>query len=200
MVYRQMFAFAVAALVTFALLWVMQLMISTGREALVEAPDIKSFVNFVRVEPKPLEPPPRSRPEPPQPLEQRPQTPQTSESLPSDTLGISHGTIRGPEIPRDGRISLAPVADGNSLSLVRPQPSYPLRATERGIEGWCEVEFAVTARGTVADARILACSHQLFEATSLQAVAQWRYRPRVVNGQPVEERGVRTRFVFELDR
>ena len=104
------------------------------------------------------------------------------------------GVTPGPVTP------LSPVADGDSLSLFKPQPAYPLRAAERGIEGWCEVEFAVTARGTVADARILACSHQVFEQSALQAVAQWRYRPRVVNGQPVEQRGVQTRFVFELER
>lgn len=199
MIYRQTLATVVAIPVTFALLWVMQLMISIGRDALVEPPPIGPMAEIVRLKPAPPQPPPPARPEPPSPPELRPAVPQTPQNFSGTTIPVNFGTA-DPAIAPMPVTPLATAADGDSLSLFRAQPAYPLRAAERGIEGWCEVEFAVTARGTVADARILACSHQVFESSSLQAVAQWRYRPRVVNGQPVEHRGVRTRFVFELER
>ena len=39
----------------------------------------------------------------------------------------------------------------------------------------------------------------VFEEASLRAALKFKYRPRVVDGLPVEVSGVRNQFVFELN-
>jgi outer membrane biosynthesis protein TonB len=36
------------------------------------------------------------------------------------------------------------------------------------------------------------------DKAALQAIARWRYRPAVIDGQAVERRGVQVRLRFEL--
>jgi TonB family protein len=85
----------------------------------------------------------------------------------------------------------------NTLNrIVHRSASYPPRAQERGIEGWVEVEFTVAADGTTRDPVVTAAEPEgVFEAAVLEAIAAWRYEPRVVAGRPVDQRVVaRIRF------
>jgi len=82
--------------------------------------------------------------------------------------------------------------------LVHRPASYPPRARERGIEGWVEVEYTVAADGTTRDAVVTAAEPAgVFDDAVLQAISGWRYAPRLVGGQPVEQRVV-ARLRFEL--
>jgi protein TonB len=52
-----------------------------------------------------------------------------------------------------------------------------------------EVEFTVDALGAVTDVAVVASEpHGVFDSAASEAVAAWRYRPRVVNGRPVAQR------------
>jgi protein TonB len=76
--------------------------------------------------------------------------------------------------------------------------SYPLRAQERGIEGWVEVEFTVAADGTTRDPVVTAAEPEgVFDEAVLEAIGAWRYEPRVVAGRPVDQRVV-ARLRFQL--
>ncbi len=78
-------------------------------------------------------------------------------------------------------------------------PVYPRVAIRRGQEGWVDVEFTVLADGSTADAEVTAASpERVFERASLRAVEQWRFRPRVYRGRPIDQR-VSTRINFELE-
>ncbi len=69
------------------------------------------------------------------------------------------------------------------LSTARPQiPEY---AYKQGIEGWVEVVFVVTTRGTVENVRVIDADPKgVFEAATVESVANWLYestsRPREV--------------------
>ena len=78
-------------------------------------------------------------------------------------------------------------------------PVYPRLAIRREQEGWVDVEFTVLADGSTADAEVTAASpERVFERASLRAVEQWRFRPRVYRGRPIDQR-VSTRINFELE-
>lgn len=76
------------------------------------------------------------------------------------------------------------------------QPVYPPSALNKGIEGWVEMDFTVTVDGRVKDIELRDAQPQgVFEQAARTAVAQWRYKPIIKDGRPVEQRArVRLRF------
>jgi protein TonB len=78
-------------------------------------------------------------------------------------------------------------------------PQYPVRARERGTEGWVDIEFTVNTDGTTRDASVKAAEPaHVFDRAALDAVARWRYEPRIVNGSVVHQR-VEARLRFQLE-
>jgi protein TonB len=90
-------------------------------------------------------------------------------------------------------------SDTDVVPIVRVQPQYPLRASERGIEGWVEVEFIISKLGTVKDPRVIN-SHpsSIFDRSALKAIRKWKYNPKIEDGEPVERPGVKVRLKFDL--
>lgn len=77
-------------------------------------------------------------------------------------------------------------------------PTYPMRALEKGTEGWVDIEFTVAADGTVRDAVVKASEPAgTFDRAALNAVERWRYEPYLVNGAVTEPR-VSARVRFEI--
>ena len=86
-----------------------------------------------------------------------------------------------------------------SLPIVKVAPVYPDRAIKEGIEGHVLLGFVVTETGAVRDAVVLEAKPSgVFEQAALNAVAKFKYKPRIVDGLPVETVGVRNRIVFEI--
>ena len=89
--------------------------------------------------------------------------------------------------------------DGEYLPIVKIAPVYPPAARSRGIQGYCIVQYTVTYSGAVRDPQVVDCSHRFFERASLRASLKFKYKPRVVDGEPVEVSGVRNMFTYELE-
>ena len=86
------------------------------------------------------------------------------------------------------------------MEIVLIPPAYPISAETRGIEGYVVVEYSVTTYGTASDIRVIeAMPEQIFNQSSIDAVAKFKFKPRVVNGAPVESRGLRKKFIFQLN-
>ena len=86
------------------------------------------------------------------------------------------------------------------IPLVRVNPQYPMRAAQRGIEGWVEVEFTITPAGTVSDPVVIGAKPKgMFNRAALRAIRKWKYNPRMENGVAVERPGVKVRLTFELE-
>ncbi len=184
--------------VTFALLWVMQILIATGKDALTNKRDFR-FVDFVRIKRDEVINLDEDKPEkPPEPEQQPPDMPQPQldQLNTSDTVNISF-TRTGIELdPTRGNFS---IVDGDYLPIVKVAPIYPRRAQTRGLEGYCLLEFTVTRTGTVRDARAIECTSSLFQRASVNAAAKFKYKPRVVDGQEIEVPGVQHIIRFEIE-
>ena len=187
-----------ALVVTFALLWLMQILIATGKDALTNSRDFR-FVDFVRIKRDEVvnldEDKPEKPPEPEQPPPEMPQ-PQVDPLDTSNTVDISIGRMGMNLDPTRGNFA---VVDGDYLPIVKVAPIYPRRAQTRGLEGWCLLEFTVTKTGTVRDARAIECTSSLFERASVNAAGKFKYKPRVVDGQEIEVPGVQHIIRFEME-
>ncbi len=99
------------------------------------------------------------------------------------------------------RMSMSAGSDRDVIPLVRINPDYPPRALSRGLEGWVQVQFTITATGTVKDAMVVnAQPKNIFDDAALKAIARWRYNPKVDAGVAVERVGVQTIIRFQLEQ
>jgi protein TonB len=200
MIVRHAIAVVLGTLVTLGVLFVMQTLIATARQELDES-GTRHFVDFVRVE----------REETVQPKDRRPEKPPKAEAPPPQTIQPRTDSVE----PRGSSIQIAPVAmetevsigglgleagDGDYLPIVKIAPVYPWKAQAQGIEGYCVVEYTVSANGTVKDVFVVEAEPEgVFERTSIDAALKFKYKPRVVNGEPIEVRGVRNLFRYTLE-
>ena len=89
------------------------------------------------------------------------------------------------------------VVGANSLQrLEYVPPQYPVLSRMSRGDGWVELEFTVRADGSTGDIKITNSSpRRVFDNAATSAVAQWRYKPVIRDGKPVEQRAaVRIRF------
>ncbi len=92
-------------------------------------------------------------------------------------------------------------SDGEYLPIVKVAPIYPRRATSRGIEGYCIVEYTVTKNGSIRDPQAVDCQPSgIFERASVKAAEKFKYKPRVVDGEPIEVAGVQNKFTYTLEK
>lgn len=83
-----------------------------------------------------------------------------------------------------------PTVDGDLIPLVQVSPRYPRHAQFNGIEGWVNVEFTIAPDGTVSDPIVIAAEPpQIFNRSAVNAIVRWKFKPRVVDGEPVASRG-----------
>jgi protein TonB len=190
-----------AAAVTFALFWVMQALIGVAGTLLEDKPSL--IVDFVRLkrdtepETKKREIPDRQKPDQPPPPPQM----DFSENLnPDDGAGIIVPDV-GAAIELAETDLSAGGSDRDVVPLVRVEPQYPMSAKQRGVEGWVELEFTITAAGTVTNIVVTASNPgTVFNRSAVNAVSKWKYNPKIVNGTAVDRPGVRQRIRFELPR
>ncbi|SVD91537.1 uncharacterized protein METZ01_LOCUS444391, partial [marine metagenome] len=92
------------------------------------------------------------------------------------------------------------VSDGEYLPIVKVAPIYPARAASRGLEGYVILEFTVTRAGTVRDVFVVESTSSIFERAATTAAYKFKYKPRVIDGEPVEVPGVRNKITFVLEK
>jgi len=71
------------------------------------------------------------------------------------------------------------------LILKRVAPEYPKNALMMRIEGTVELAATISKEGDIKDVKVLSGNAQLSHA-AVQAVKQWKYKPYLLNGEPVE--------------
>ncbi|WP_428096841.1 energy transducer TonB [Candidatus Rariloculus sp.] len=198
MIARYGIAIAIGAGVTFGLLFIMQLLIATGRGAIVDGAGFR-VVDFVRVEREQTIETKQDKPDKPPEPDQQPDIPQADTSGDFDnSLRVSMSTPTLTTNLNVGNLGFG-VADGEYLPIVKVAPIYPARAASRGLEGYVIVEYTVTRTGATRDARVVESSSSLFERAAVDSALKYKYRPRVIDGEPVEVPGVRTIIRFELE-
>lgn len=185
---------AMAFLATSLLFFLMQSLIAFEKVVLNTAPVMN--IKWVTVPELDDDLPPTQRVQPPEAPELPPEAPDVVIG-PTQPVTI-YRTGEPIENPHDGP-ALFGLADGAQLPIVRVQPSYPRSAITRGLEGYTLVEFDVWTDGSVRNPRIIeSFPRAVFDASSLKAIARFRYKPRVENGEALVTTGVKYRFTFEL--
>ncbi|HEY7406160.1 MAG TPA: energy transducer TonB [Candidatus Angelobacter sp.] len=65
-----------------------------------------------------------------------------------------------------------------------PPPRYPQEAREKGIEGEVVLLATIDTKGNLIDIKVVKGDPILVKPT-LDAVKHWKYRPYLLNGEPV---------------
>lgn len=197
---RYAFSIVVGSAITLSLLFVMHLLIEHAEDA-ISKEKVRHQLDFVRVKrnetlnteeltPEKPDKPPEMPPEaPPQDMDSiDPNAPTVNIAPPPVQSDISVGGPGGMNI-----------AEGDYLPIVRVAPVYPARALSRGIEGYVDMSFTVTTSGSVKDPIVVYSTSSLFDRAAERAVLKFKYKPRVVDGVPVDVPGVKTRISFQIE-
>ncbi len=200
MIGRYAFSIVTGSFVTLSLLFVMHLLIEYGESAVTKE-RTRHNLDFVRVKRNESLNTEDFTPEkPPKPPETPPETPpQDMDNLDPNTPTINIAPPPISAITTIGGPGSMNIAEGDYLPIVRVAPVYPARALSRGLEGHVDLSFTVTAAGTVRDPIILFSTSSLFERAATRAVLKFKYKPRVVDGIPVDVSGVKTRITFRIE-
>jgi protein TonB len=100
----------------------------------------------------------------------------------------SFGTGPAPVIPKppvsaERTVRLSHMSEGDLVRKV--VPAYPPLARNARIQGTVVLQAMIGKQGTIEDLRLVS-GHPMLATAAIEAVRQWRYRPYVLNGQPVE--------------
>ena len=136
------------------------------------------------------------------PLE--PESPPDMQQPRADSVDPVDVAINVAAVPVQAEMSISGLgmvaSDGEYLPIVKVAPAYPMRALTRGVEGYVIVEYTVTATGSVKDVIVVEAEPTgIFDKASLNAALKFKYKPRIVNGETIEVRGVRNIFYYKLE-
>lgn len=200
MIGRYIFSIIVGSVITLSLIFVMHLLIEYAEDAVTKE-RTKHQLDFVRVRRNETLNTEDFTPEkPPKPPETPPEVPpQDTDSVDPNAPTVN---IPAPEVASTvdiGGPGGMNIAEGDYLPIVRVAPVYPARALSRGIEGYVDLSFTVTTTGTVRDPVVMFSTSSLFDRAAIRAVLKFKYKPRVVDGVPVDVPNVKTRITFQIE-
>ncbi len=75
------------------------------------------------------------------------------------------------------------VAQANLISS--PKPQYPALARAARVQGVVLLNATISKEGTIKDLKVIS-GHPLLNEAAMEAVRQWRYKPQMLNQQPIE--------------
>jgi protein TonB len=93
----------------------------------------------------------------------------------------------GPEVSPKPVLQRLNVSQGVSRGLLfkKVQPTYPQNALSMKIEGSVELMATISKTGDITRVQVLSGDSKLSKAAT-DAVKQWKYKPYLLNGEPVE--------------
>jgi TonB family protein len=89
-----------------------------------------------------------------------------------------------PTVEQAAILEVSPEVAAGSL-LHRVEPDYPEEALQQQIQGAVVLEVHTRRDGTIQEVKLLSGPRLLADA-AIAAVKQWRFKPRMVQGQPAE--------------
>jgi TonB family protein len=120
------------------------------------------------------------------------------------TIGFQGDDLKSAEselvAARDKVSQQGAVVGASSLQRIEyVAPKFPAITRNRATSGWVELEFTVRADGSTGDIVVTnANPRNTFDNAAKVAVGEWRYKPVLRDGKPVEQRAaVRIRFAGE---
>jgi protein TonB len=198
MLIRYTFGVVLGVVATFVLFMIMQSVIKSDRNPFTDGAQGR-IVDFVRLdEDEEIEVKNRKPEPPPPPDEPPPDMPKPTFENSDVSQGVDIGQVQMNVDLNVGDIG-GFSSDGDYLPIVKVAPVYPRRALTRGLEGYVILEFVVTKTGAVMNPVVIESKPTgIFDRAALSAALKFKYKPKVVNGEPIDVAGVRNRITFEL--
>ena len=97
---------------------------------------------------------------------------------------LSSTPVAVPKIatPQRVRVSAGVTA---GLLVKRVQPAYPPLARQARIQGTVVLQAQISKTGDIENLQLIS-GHPMLAPAAIEAVKQWKYRPYLLNGEPVE--------------
>jgi periplasmic protein TonB len=97
---------------------------------------------------------------------------------------LSSTPVAVPKIATPQRVRVsAGVTQG--LLVKRVQPAYPPLARQARIQGTVVLQAQISKAGDIENLQLIS-GHPMLAPAAIEAVKQWKYRPYLLNGEPVE--------------
>jgi len=97
---------------------------------------------------------------------------------------ISSTPVAVPKVATPQRVRVSQgVTQG--LLIRKVQPAYPPLARQARIQGSVQLQAEISKDGTIENLRLIS-GHPMLAPAAIEAVKQWRYKPYILNGEPVE--------------
>ena len=204
---RYLSALILGVLISLGLFFLMQSLIDSGEQN-TNASSEGQIMEFIRIREdetlsikdrrKPQKPKPPKEPPPPPKLIVEKQVKPTMNRIKIEIPNIDLPSIAGGG-PFLGNWAGNPLAEGDVLPIVRIDPQWPREALVKGIEGYVVVEVTIGADGSVKDVRVIQSEpKRMFDRNVIRAVLKWKFKPRIINGVPVERKAIQM-LEFTLD-
>lgn len=204
---RLIVAMPFALVISIGLFMFMAWMVDSGHQRTPEQGESLSF-NMVMVEQEEaLQRRQRSVPEPPQ-MPESPPTPQVSQSQTQTAVVNSPLAVAdlGLNTVIDGLAINMPSFEGfgsnqQAIPLYRSVPRYPAKALKRKKEGFVDLIFTIDKTGRPIDIKVTnAEPKRLFDRSAKAALKKWKYQPKVLDGQAVEQVGQTVTIEFKMEK
>jgi len=97
--------------------------------------------------------------------------------------GILAGQMAVPKVATPQRVR---VSQGVSTGLLikKVTPNYPQLAKQARIQGTVVLQAEISKEGTIQNLQLIS-GHPMLAPAAIEAVKQWRYKPYLLNGEPV---------------
>ena len=101
--------------------------------------------------------------------------------------GVIGGIIGSTTVPKIAAPQRVRVSQGVTEGLLtrKVQPNYPPLAKTARIQGDVVLNAVISKTGSIENLRVMS-GHPMLVTSALDAVKQWKYRPYILNGEPVE--------------
>jgi protein TonB len=116
----------------------------------------------------------------------------TTSAIPGVAIGAAVGAPAAPvpAAPSAGSSATEskPKSGGqiqNAVLIYRKDAEYPKIAKQTGAKGTVTLNATIGTDGTIKKVKVVS-GHPMLTNAAIDAVKQWRYRPTLLNGQPVE--------------
>jgi periplasmic protein TonB len=113
--------------------------------------------------------------------------------VPGGVLGGSMGGVMGGilsstqvAVPKVATPQRVRVSSGVSSGMLirKVQPNYPQLAKQARIQGTVLLQAEISKDGTIQNLQLIS-GHPMLAPAAIEAVKQWRYKPYLLNGEPV---------------
>ncbi|MGB9197340.1 MAG: TonB family protein [Terriglobales bacterium] len=96
---------------------------------------------------------------------------------------LSSQPVAVPKVAAPQRVR---VSQGVSAGLLirKVQPNYPPLARQARIQGTVVLQAEISKEGTIQNLQLIS-GHAMLAPAAIEAVKQWRYKPYLLNGEPV---------------